>query len=127
MTAAVEAELQRHPTCGARARRIVERQFGARLDTRTLDDLKLVVSELASNAYLHGTGKIRLKLDADEERVRVAVMDEGHDFTIKIRRAGALSGHGLRLVDRLCSQWGAYEGSTHVWAEVPIDPQARAR
>jgi anti-sigma regulatory factor (Ser/Thr protein kinase) len=92
-----------------------------------LDDLKLVVSELATNAYVHGIGRIRLRLEADEERVRVAVMDEGHNATIKITQVGAYGGNGLRLVDQLCSQWGAYEGSTHVWAELPIDPRSPAR
>jgi anti-sigma regulatory factor (Ser/Thr protein kinase) len=127
VTEAVDTELPREPTCGAVARRIVERQYGARLDYRTLDDLRLVVSELATNAYVHGIGKIRLRLDANEQRVRVAVMDEGHGATIKIGRLGAHGGLGLRLVDQLCSQWGAYEGSTHVWAELPIDPRSPAR
>jgi two-component sensor histidine kinase len=92
-----------------------------------LDDLKLVISELASNAHLHGIGMVRLRLHGDEERVRVAGMDEGQGATIKIGRAGARGGNGLRLVDHLCAQWGAYEGSTHVWAELPIDPESQAR
>jgi anti-sigma regulatory factor (Ser/Thr protein kinase) len=121
VTEAVEAELPRQPTCGAVARRIVEGQYGARLDSGTLDDLKLVVSELATNAYVHGVGRIRLKLDANEDRVRVAVMDEGEGAAIKIRQVGASGGNGLRLVDHLCSRWGAYEGSTHVWAELALD------
>jgi two-component sensor histidine kinase len=122
VTEAVEAELPRQRTCGVVARRIVESEYGAWLDSRTLEDLKLVVSELATNAYLHGIGRIRLKLEADEGRVRVAVMDEGQGATIKIRQVGAGGGNGLRLVDHLCSRWGAFEGSTHVWAELPIDP-----
>jgi two-component sensor histidine kinase len=127
VTEAVEAELPRQPTCGAVARRIVESEYGPRLDSRTLDDLKLVVSELASNAYVHGIGRIRLRLDADDERVRVAIMDEGQGATIKIGPVGTRGGNGLRLVDHLCSRWGAYEGSTHVWAELPINPPSRAR
>jgi two-component sensor histidine kinase len=127
MTEAVDAELPRQPTCGAVARRIVETHFGARLDSGTLDDLKLVVSELASNAYAHGIGRIRLRLDGDEERVRVAVMDDGQGASIKIRQVGAPGGSGLRLVDHICARWGAYEGSTHVWAELPIRPPSQAR
>ena len=127
MTRAVDAELPREPTCGAVARRIVERQYGARLDVGTLNDLKLVVSELALNAYVHGIGRIRLRLDADESRVRVAIRDEGRNATIKIGPLGASGGLGLRLIDCLCSQWGAYDGSTHVWAELPIDRQSQAR
>jgi anti-sigma regulatory factor (Ser/Thr protein kinase) len=123
----VDAELPRQPACGHAARRIVEGRYGARLDPRTLDDLKLVVSELANNAYLHGNGRIRLRLDVNEERVRVAVTDEGHNATIKIRQMDARGGNGLRVVDQLCSQWGACEGSTHVWAELPIERRSQAR
>jgi hypothetical protein len=28
---------------------------------------------------------------------------------------------GLKLVDRLTSRWAVYEGSTHVWFELPLD------
>jgi anti-sigma regulatory factor (Ser/Thr protein kinase) len=121
VTEAVETELPRQPTCCALARRLVEREYGARLDSGTLGDVKLVVSELASNAYLHGTGRIRLRLDADEQRVRVAIMDEGENAVIQITQLGSSGGYGLRVVDQLCSEWGAYEGSTHVWAELLID------
>lgn len=124
MSEAVDAELPRQPACGALARGIVEREYGARLDSRTLEDLKLVVSELTTNAYLHGIGRIRLKLEVNEECVRVAVTDDGRDAAIKIRQVGARGGNGLRLVDHLCSRWGASKGSTHVWAELPIDLQS---
>jgi anti-sigma regulatory factor (Ser/Thr protein kinase) len=121
----LDAELPSQPICGALARRIVESQCGPRLDSRTLADLKLVVSELVINAYLHGTGTIWLKLDADDERVRVAVMDQGQDASIQVMPSGVRGGNGLRLVDHLCSQWGAYGATTHVWAELPIDPESR--
>jgi anti-sigma regulatory factor (Ser/Thr protein kinase) len=121
VTEVLDTELPREPRCGAVARRIVERHYGAHLDSGMLDDLKLVVSELATNAYVHGIGRIRLRLEADRQRVHVAVMDEGHNATIKITQVGAYGGNGLRLVDQLCSRWGAYEGSTHVWAELPIN------
>jgi anti-sigma regulatory factor (Ser/Thr protein kinase) len=117
----IEAELPRERICAAMARNLIEERYRQRLDRDTLDDLKLVVSELVDNAYVHGEGRIRLKVAEDGVRVMVEVMDEGESASIKIRRLGARGGgHGLRLVDHLCSEWGAYEGSTHVWAEMDI-------
>jgi anti-sigma regulatory factor (Ser/Thr protein kinase) len=121
-----EAELQHQRVCGAVARRLVEERYGDQLDGGTLDDLKLVVSELVYNAYLHGEGRIRLRLQARHEHVRVEVMDEGRNASIKIRRIGARGGgSGLRLIDHLCSRWGAFEGGTHVWAELPVGQNRR--
>jgi anti-sigma regulatory factor (Ser/Thr protein kinase) len=116
-----EAELPRERICAAIARRLVAEHYGTELTREKLDDLRLVVSELVDNAYLHGEGRIRLKLQRVDQAVHVEVMDEGTNASIKIRRLGARSGgHGLRLVDHLCSAWGAYEGSTHVWAHFAV-------
>jgi anti-sigma regulatory factor (Ser/Thr protein kinase) len=118
-----DTELPRQPICAALARRVAEREYGGVLERRALDDLKLVVSELVDNAYVHGTGTIRLVLARHDERIRVEVMDEGRDAVIAIKAlAGRAGGHGLRLVDHLTERWGAFAGSTHVWAEVPLAP-----
>lgn len=104
------------------ARRIVEENYAGRLERHKLDDVKLIASELVDNAYVHGQGRIGLKLQLGERQLRVEVTDEGQNASIEIRRAGARNGgHGLRLVDLLCSDWGAYEDSTHVWADLPLD------
>lgn len=127
MTGSLEVELPRKRACGGLARRLLEQQFGHTLDRSTLADLKLVTSELVNNAFVHGKGRIRLRLDASQERVRIEVMDEGENAAIKIRRLGVRGGgHGLRLVDHLCAAWGAFEGSTHVWAELKSYAGARA-
>ncbi|HLY50875.1 MAG TPA: ATP-binding protein [Solirubrobacteraceae bacterium] len=126
MPSLIDVDLPRQRTCAAIARRLVDEHFADELDAGTLDDLKLVVSELVDNAYLHGVGQIRMKLTPQAGQVRVEVLDEGEGAAIKIRALGATGGgHGLRLVDHLCSEWGAFEGSTHVWAELSLDPADR--
>jgi hypothetical protein len=56
--------------------------------------------------------------------VRIDVLDDGEEARIAFRRLGAHGGgHGLRLVDHLCSAWGSFQGRTHVWAELPV-PQS---
>lgn len=51
-------------------------------------------------------------------RVRIEVMDEGKDATI---RTGVHDvPHGLDIVEAVSLAWGAYAGSTHVWAELLV-------
>jgi anti-sigma regulatory factor (Ser/Thr protein kinase) len=83
--------------------------------------LKLIVSELVDNAYMHGRGQIRLRLQRQPQCVRIDVMDEGENAAVKIRKLGVRGGgHGLRLVDHLCAAWGSFAGSTHVWCELDL-------
>jgi anti-sigma regulatory factor (Ser/Thr protein kinase) len=114
--------LPRDRSCAALARRFLEQQLAAELSPRALNDAKLVASELVDNAYLHGRGLIELVLDRRQDRVRVEVIDQGQGAAVKIRRRAArdLGGHGLRLVQQLSCAWGAHQGTTHVWAELPV-------
>jgi anti-sigma regulatory factor (Ser/Thr protein kinase) len=121
MRGPVETRLPRDVTCAAIARRCVERQLTEVLTKSALDDVKLVVSELVDNAYRHGRGQIKLSLACEAGKVRVEVVDEGEGQAIAIRERGPddFGGHGLRLVDEISAAWGAYEGTTHVWADLP--------
>ena len=118
---AAEVELPRDRSCGSRARRWLEQQLPGGIGETTLDDLKLVTTELVENALIHGRGRIVLRLEARRDAVRVEVTDEGKDAAIAIRTRGVeIGGWGLVLVDRLAKRWGAFEGTTHVWAELPV-------
>jgi anti-sigma regulatory factor (Ser/Thr protein kinase) len=119
----LQFDLPRQPDCAAIARRHASAMVGSGLSSIELDDLKLVVTELVENGFRHGSGQIRLTLERQPERVRVEVSDEGEGAAIKIREEGAeLGGWGLRLVDQLSVAWGAYEGTTNVWADLPVRP-----
>src|SRR5947209_19187229 len=116
-----EVPLPRERACAAIARRLVERHFSFELGPGAMEDVKQVATELVENAYLHGKGEIRLRLQRREERVRVEVIDEGHSESIRLRRSRfGIRGEGLQLVDRLASAWGTHEGKAHVWAELPV-------
>jgi anti-sigma regulatory factor (Ser/Thr protein kinase) len=122
----LEVELPRHRSCGATARRLVEQSAVGELSEQDLGDLKLVVSELVDNAYLHGAGRIWLRLHVREDRLRVEVIDQGEGAAIKVRPpSGAEGGRGLKIVEKLAAAWGAHEGTTHVWAELPLRPARR--
>ena len=90
------------------------------LHQHVLDDLYLVVSELVTNAVMHGQGAIRLRLQVDAGDLRGEVIDDGGGFEHELRAAGpsATSGRGLLIVDRLTNRWGVHEGTTHVWFEM---------
>ena len=122
---AKEIQLPRDRTCAVRARRWLEANAPAHVAGDALDDAKLVATELVENALVHGEGEIRLRLDVLGDRLRIEVTDEGKHAAIKIREQGPqLGGWGLVLVDRLAAAWGAYEGTTHVWAELLSAPRS---
>ena len=83
----------------------------------------LVVSELVTNALLHGLPPVRVRLRSTTDALSVEVFDEGH--VLPDRGGGEPdeeSGRGLLLVEVLSRRWGTRasgEGKV-VWAELPL-------
>jgi anti-sigma regulatory factor (Ser/Thr protein kinase) len=102
------------------ARGWVASSFAASLDRDELDRAKLVVSELVSNAVMHGSGQITVRGQLNEDRLLVEVVDEGTGFEWEIREHDfdRVGGWGLAIVDAVASRWGVHEGTTHVWFEI---------
>ncbi len=71
------------------------------------DTVALLVSEVATNALVHGSGDVRVSVRADADRVRVEVADDSPGWPVT-REAGpeAEGGRGLALVEALSSDWG---------------------
>ena len=108
---------------GLKAREAVRQRFSA-LPTATLTDLLAVVTELVNNAVEHGPARpITLTLVRGADSIRGEIADQGNPSTaipqIKVKTEDGRG--GLVLVDKLTSDWAVYEGSTHVWFEMPID------
>ena len=87
-----------------------------------VDDVQLVVSELASNAVLHAGTEIRLTLRSDGVAwVRVEVQDRNSQMPTQLPCPDdATSGRGLAVVQRIVANWGVArdgDGKT-VWAEL---------
>lgn len=77
------------------------------------EDIRLCVSELATNALAHGTVPghgFLVKLDAEEETVRMEVHDSRRQHP-KARHAAETdtSGRGLILVAALADGWGVQD------------------
>lgn len=114
------------PHCIAAARRATE-EFDGLVGPRTRADLSLLVSELVTNAVIHGsrrpTDSISLSLEAYDARVRATVSDSGEGFSpvspppkSRTDRPGGL---GLVLVDKMAERWGvAGCGQSRVWFEL---------
>ncbi|MEU1351169.1 ATP-binding protein [Streptomyces sp. NPDC005795] len=86
------------------------------------DDVVLCVSELATNALVHGVPpgrgyRVMLWL-RDEGQVRVEVHDSG-DGEPGVRESDGESGRGLVIVDALADRWGVGERvpGKVVWCE----------
>ena len=89
------------------------------------DAVELLVSELATNALVHGAGDVRVRVLPRDGVVRVEVDDDSPVLPVR-RSAGptAEGGRGLALVTALSSSWGVLPrdmGKT-VWFEVADRP-----
>lgn len=85
------------------------------------DDVRLVVSELVTNAVRHGRSDAVLRVLRDGCSVRVEVLDD--DTRLPVPAAPdrlSLSGRGLALVASVATLWGAERTGSGklVWAEL---------
>ena len=91
------------------------------LDERTQDGVKVIVSELVTNAIKHGPDEpITLRIWRDGEAIRGEIQDEGNG-KVEIWREnerGSRGGYGLPIVDAMSDRWGVYDGNTTVWFEL---------
>jgi len=125
MMDAIEMTLRAVPAAAATARREITRRLSARVAVNALEDVRLLLTELVTNALRHGKvtpeDEIGVRAEVADGTVRIEVHDPGRDGEVEPRRPGARGGgYGLFLVDRLTNRWGVdqHDGTT-VWAELP--------
>ncbi len=137
------AEPSSVPTC----RRFVEEGLSRWGRSALVDDVALCVSELSTNATLHGSGGyFDVELRNHDDGVRLVVVDSGRTPARTIAtRAGSyvdelvlgapdldvdgMTGRGLFIVSALASAWGIEdtELGTEVWADFAVDGAATGR
>ena len=119
----MELSIPASPSRLAGLRRAARASLGEVQD-EVADDVVLALNEVATNAVLHGSGRIDIYVTLDSEALRIAVVDDGRRTPDRWPRLGAtppLGGRGLRIVDALASTWGNNfdpVGRTRVWAEM---------
>lgn len=120
----LSVRFDRGPTAAAAARNALL-ALEQRLDASVLDDIRLLVSELVTNAVRHAEaprgGEIGLDVTLRDGSVRVEVADPGQGFE-PTPRDGEMSrpgGWGLYLVDRIADRWGVIRNRMNrVWFEI---------
>lgn len=111
------------PRAAGRARNELSR-LRADLDNPLLESVRLLVTELITNAVRHaGTDAVELAVLVTRDRIRVEIYNPGTVFVAKQRQPGeeSESGWGLFLVDRLSDDWGVIDddaGYQRVWFEI---------
>jgi anti-sigma regulatory factor (Ser/Thr protein kinase) len=129
---AIRIDLPRDAQAPAAARAAVSGFFeGRELDAGTLASIRLLVSELVSNAVLHSDApagsEIAMSMRLlDTHALRVEVLDAGSGFTPGPRDPSRHEGgYGLSLVDKQASRWGVERrDGVCVWFEMGIAPAA---
>lgn len=85
------------------------------------DTVALLVSEVATNALVHGSGDVQVRVTTHDHVLRVEVADDSPRMP-EPRAAGPFEegGRGLSLVQQLSRGWGVYrEGAGKVvWFEL---------
>ena len=90
------------------------------------DTVALLVSEVATNALVHGSGQVRVRVVPADGGVRVEVEDGSASLpTRRVATALDEGGRGIALVEALSSDWGTLPGSAGktVWFEVAAERQ----
>lgn len=122
--AKIELTLPARRDAAREARRALD-QATWDIPDRTVEDLKLLVSELVTNSVRHAglpaEATIDLKVDVTRERIRVEVIDDGDGFVPDVPQPSLYrsSGWGLFFVGEIADRWGVEtNGRTRVWFEM---------
>ena len=119
------AQLPAGPAAPAAARSAITDWLSGTVDRQAIEDIKLLVSELVTNAVRHPrqTGTIAMDVSIIDGHVRVEVSDPGggefRKLAVTAPPPDALGGRGLLIVDRVATRWGVKPGRpTRVWFEL---------
>jgi two-component sensor histidine kinase len=90
-----------------------------------LDTTTLLVSELVTNALLHGAGQITLRVRLEGDVLRAEVVDQGAGFIPTRRRpdSSLAGGWGLQVVRVESNRWGVESDPAQVWFELETGPR----
>jgi hypothetical protein len=107
------------PISAAGARAFVCRHLVDHRLAHLVEPVRLVVSELATNALVHGRTPFVVTLARADDTVRLAVSDDSAWTTARATdQVLSAGGRGLRIVDVVSRDWGIISGagSKTVWA-----------
>lgn len=126
----VRLRLPCNPLSPRRARHEVVDQLVSLGCERRQGDVELVVSELVTNAVLHASSEVEVRVALDREEMTIEVSDHG-EHGIDAHPEVTLHdefGRGLNLVRSVSDDWGSRrnrDGNT-VWCRLRCDEPAYA-
>lgn len=127
MQTLAELRLGSEPDAVPRARRFAVKALVDQPEA-IVDDAALIVTELLTNAVLHGEPPVTLRVHHLDDRIRVEVEDAGRKMPVTVRHSTeAMTGRGLPLVAALSASWGVdakQGGGKAVWAELTAESAA---
>ncbi|NBE50607.1 ATP-binding protein [Streptomyces boluensis] len=110
MTDSMQQFFAARPQSVSQARQFADRALKGWGRTGRAEDVRLCVSELTTNAVVHGTTRghgFLLRIDFDDEVVGVEVHDSRRQQPqVRDALATDLAGRGLVLVAALADEWG---------------------
>ena len=88
-------------------------------DRDWLDDACVVMSELVTNAVLHGGGCLEVGVQAHEGTITISAAD-GSSVVPRRKRGQRSGGLGVVLIERLSTVWWVenHHGGKRVWVEL---------
>lgn len=130
LDAEAELRLPPSPLAASRARKFIS-DFcaAAELPEKTCRDAALLVSELVTNAVIHGRTTATVEVHRPADTLRVTVRDDnpqlpavGERPDLDAQTLDAESGRGLLIVSKTASRWGieAGEGGKAIWFELAV-------
>jgi anti-sigma regulatory factor (Ser/Thr protein kinase) len=108
----------------SQARTLVRRTVGELVPADLLDTAELLISELVTNAVLHGSGVVVVSVDCENHTVELAVSDdEPTPPALQPERLMSLGGRGMRMIESLAGDWGVRPRTDgpgkQVWVRLP--------
>lgn len=90
------------------------------------EDAELVLTELSTNAFIHGTPPVTCTVEVGDGELTIRISQPGNAEAVRMRDPDptVAGGRGLHLVDAIATAWGATnEGPVlTVWATLPNPP-----
>jgi anti-sigma regulatory factor (Ser/Thr protein kinase) len=85
-----------------------------------VDAVVLVLTELATNAFMHAHPPYRAVVELDDNETIIEVTDHSQRLAVARSPAFVDGGYGLQLINKIASTWGANpsRGSKTVWAAI---------
>jgi serine phosphatase RsbU (regulator of sigma subunit) len=93
-------------------------------DPDLVDNARLVVTELVTNATLHGLPPVVVRVELEELGCRIEVEDARKSLPLMpLHSTDAMTGRGLRLIAAVSAGWGVepFAGGKRIWARLQHD------